>query len=286
MRWYMPSWCGDFRLDSSLDAKSCKLTAVKLTEHEKKLISDFLEKARKKKWTEATDPLIAENEGILLSAPIAEAGPVLAKGVRPSKASITAVKFADGKLEVFEGTDDRTLTQIEKTVKEKEPAAAASVKRPTPSCPQCQPGAIKPATEALLAFLDEKQHRSWAKLRAIEVTGHLSGHRYVLAHRHSPIAQRVGRVCFDLTDSGVVHFHDVTVPPEEEVLAAKLILENREPWLRNEATCLGFTTRGRAFTDVFQNPFGDEMDGVADAVFTKAVGSAFMGIHDALEDLA
>ena len=43
----------------------------------------------------------------------------------------------------------------------------------------------------------------------------------------------------------MLHFHDNSVPPEEEVLAAKLILEHREPWLRNEATCLLQTKDGK-----------------------------------------
>ena len=46
-----------------------------------------------------------------------------------------------------------------------------------------------------------------------------------------------------------------------------LILQNREPWLRNEATCLGLR-----FHRVFKNPFGDHRDGVLDATLTKGVG--------------
>lgn len=78
---------------------------------------------------------------------------------------------------------------------------------------------------------------------------------------------RVGRVCFDLDDGEVVHFHDRTVPPEEEILAAKLVLENREPWLRNEATIFGVKERLR-----FKNPFGDAADGIWDADFTAKTG--------------
>ena len=54
------------------------------------------------------------------------------------------------------------------------------------------------------------------------------------------------------------------MPPEEEVLAAKLILEHREPWLRNEATCLQQTKDGK-WHDLgflrYKNPFGDASDG-------------------------
>jgi hypothetical protein len=64
----------------------------------------------------------------------------------------------------------------------------------------------------------------------------------------------------------VVHFHDRRVPPEEEVLAAKLILEHAEPWLRNEATLWS------AGAMIFKNPFGNGMDGVEDATFTQRIG--------------
>lgn len=148
--------------------------------------------------------------------------------------------------------------------------AAVSLARPTPSCPQCIPGAIEPASEVLLTFLSPSQHALWARQRQILVLGHRSGHRYLLAHRHSERAQYQGRICFDLDDQQVIHFHDSTVPPEEEVLAAKLILEHREDWLRNEATTFGET-------DVrYKNPFGDVSDGVDDAVFSHGYGTALL----------
>lgn len=144
--------------------------------------------------------------------------------------------------------------------------AAATVKRPTPCCPRCIHGSVGPAREVLLAFLDEHEHETWAQDRTLVVEGGLSGHRYLLAHRHTPTARRIGRVCFDLDDEAVVHFHDWTVPPEEEILAAKLILEHREPWLRNEATMF------QGGTDRFKNPFGDINDGVPDSDFVHDLG--------------
>lgn len=81
----------------------------------------------------------------------------------------------------------------------------------------------------------------------------------------------------DLDDGQILHFHDNSVPPEEEVLAAKLILEHREPWLRNEATCLLQTKDGR-WHDLgfmrYKNPFGDITDGRADAAITATFGIA------------
>lgn len=154
-------------------------------------------------------------------------------------------------------------------VTEKKPEKkAATVKRPTSCCPRCLPGSVEAASEVLLEFLDEEQHEMWAEERAIIVHGHMSGHRYLLSHRHGRHAQRAGKICFDIDDGAVLHFHHNSVPPEEEVLAAKLCLEHRENWLRHEASCLG-----GPFDWVFKNPFGDGGDGVPDSQFTGAIGT-------------
>ncbi len=106
------------------------------------------------------------------------------------------------------------------------------------------------------------------------VVGGLSGHRYVIAHRHSEAAIGWGKITFDRDDELVVHYHDVSVPPEEEILAAKLILESRfEPWLRNQATCFQ-----AGFSDVYENPFGDLMEGTVDAAAMTGLGMFAQGL--------
>jgi len=175
---------------------------------------------------------------------------------------------------VVQGKTEETKPEEPKPEAIAKPEAAATVKRHTPCCPSCVSGSIEPATEVLLAFLTEEQHRDWAKKRSIIVEGGLSGCRYRLSHRHSRRAQRDGRICYDLDTDCVVHFHDWTVPPEEEVLAAKLILEHREPWLRNEATMFEAAGSDRK-NMVFKNPFGGIMDGVEDSRITSKIGKVF-----------
>lgn len=265
------------------------------------------------------DVPVGKNEaGFDLDASVWDVGPVLVRAMRgDNPAVLTAVKFDTGGVETAAGTsidlqaladkiaeEERKKTASEKPEKhasdgayrdgekkpkkeapkkeEKKPEAeaAATVKRPTPSCPACIPGSIEPAREVLLSFLTDEQHEEWAKHRRIVVQGHLSGARYLISHRHSPQAQRQGRICYDLDSRAVVHFHDTSVPPEEEVLAAKLILEHREPWLRNEATMLqslgggGWTTG--EYPNVFKNPFGGLSDGTADASFTQGFGLSIL----------
>jgi len=278
---YLPSWNGDMRLVARPGVMfTSDLILTKPTPQELIVVGAFLGIAVKKRWwhgkaPEKGEPYSGKSMELAIDAPLAEASKELIALARPKDRTLTAVKFSHGAMEVVEGASAEALADVEKAVDKakksedpkKEEAKAASVKRPTPSCPQCMPGAIGPASEVLLSFLTPLQHEQWSRERAILVDGHLSGHRYVIAHRHSDIAQRIGRVCFDIDDESVIHFHDWSVPPEEEVLAAKLIMEHTEPWLRNEATCLG----GR-HKDVYKNPFGGGGDGLESAAFADDVG--------------
>jgi hypothetical protein len=274
--WAVPSWNGDFRLVAGDEANTSKLLVMQPTPHELQLLNSFLSKAHKKKWTSEllTDDDVNDTRTILLKAPIAKTGPLLVRATKPADRTLTAVSFKDGRLEVAETGMLETL--VAKAAKDPE-AKAVSVARPTPCCPRCEVGSVDPARDVLLSFLSEEEHADWAAHRAIMVRGGLSGHRYLLAHRHSPTAARLGKICYDLDDHFVLHFHQTEVPPEEEILASKLILEHREPWLRNEATCLMQTKDGRWHDFGFmryKNPFGDITDGRDDAAITATFGIA------------
>jgi hypothetical protein len=272
--WFFPAWNGDFRLVAGEADGTSKLLVMQPTPHERQLIATFMKTARKKKWTkekfDEDDPI--DTRTIDLGAPIDTIGPALVKLTKPADRTLTAVSFKDGHLEVAE---TGSLATIVAKAAGDDDAKAVSVSRPTPCCPKCEPGSIESARDVLLSFLNLQEHMDWADHRAIMVRGGLSGHRYLLAHRHSKTAARLGKICYDLDDHFVLHFHDNSVPPEEEVLAAKLILEHREPWLRNEATVLTQTKDGK-WHDLgfmrYKNPFGDITDGRIDAAITATFG--------------
>lgn len=271
--WYVPAWNGDFRLVAGEDEGTSKLLVMQPTPHEIKLLNGFLSKAHKKKWTSEllSDDDANDTRTIIFKAPITKVGPLLVRATKPADRTLTAISYKGGKLEVAE---TGMLETIIAKVDDKE-AKAVSVARPTPCCPRCEVGSIAPARDVLLSFLSDEEHADWSQHRAIMVRGGLSGHRYLLAHRKSPTAAKLGKICYDLDDHFVLHFHASDVPPEEEVLAAKLILEHREPWLRNEATVLQEARDGR-WVDLgfsrYKNPFGDASDGRPDAVVTAVIG--------------
>lgn len=266
MNWYIPSYNGDFRLTPD-DANTTLLTVEKPTPFEKKLLNLFVKDAYDADWIDETPDDF--EKPIMLKAPFDQVAPVLVSRTTPARTTLTAVKFADGHLEVCES---REVSKLAKKAKSEEAVAAVSVKRPTPSCPQCEPGSVAPAREVLLQFLDEQQHRDWAEHRAITVEGGDSGNTYLIAHRHSLIARRIGRIAMDCSDHAVMHFFDWSVPPEEEVLAAALILESREHWLRNEAT--------KMHGHRYKNPFGDKWEGFDESVVLGTLGTLARFVED------
>lgn len=286
MKFYIPSWNGDFRLED--DGKGgATLVVHDPTLREQKIVAEFLRRAGEKGWRRDLEARVSETgkSEIALTASLAKAAKILLELAQPKKQTLTAISFSDGKLSVVEGADKAAIDKIADVVEEakatedpEKPAKAASVKRPTPCCPDCEVGSVAPATEVLLSFLNAEEHASWARERAIVVTGGLTGHRYVLAHRQSEIAAFNTKICFDLDDRRILHFHDNSVPPEEEVLAAKLILEHREPWLRNEATLLYDGGNNGGGDMKFKNPFGDLSDGVETAFFVSEIGRLFRSL--------
>lgn len=296
--WYSPSFSGDFRFTPHPDDPSAtELWVSKPTPAERKQLLTLFDAALERGWVHRTHRPDFEaaarsrvfRKRLVLGASLEEVGPVVTSILRPGRAVLTAVRFKNGQIEVCETsapkksrepTEPLALPAKEETepnpeatalAKKPDAVAAATVKRPTPCCPPCYVDATPPATQALIAFMDEEQHAMWAKERCLLVRGGLSGHRYLIAHRNSPLAAQWTHIAHDLEDRGTLHFHDWLVPPEEEVLAAMLILGSKaEPWLRNEATTF-FSTDVR-----FKNPFGNAGDGVMDSVFTTSVGYSLM----------
>lgn len=296
MRWYLPSWNGDIRAEQAPDWEDrTRITIIEPTTDELLTLGRLEHQFREKGWYDQDAALWtpvsdrrrkgAKRQEVIIDAPLNDVAPLMVQNYKPGKQTLTAVVYRDGEVETVDGTQgSEALAEVADKAVEKKAKKAATVKRATPCCPQCELGSVEPASEVLLDFLDEREHQTWSDDRRIVVRGNRTGHRYLIAHRNSPTAVRLGRVCFDLDDRTVLHFHDNSVPPEEEVLGVKLVLEHREHWLRNEATAIqgSFDRAGNEDLNdeprqVFDNPFGDHLDGVADAAIVQTVGSVIMG---------
>ena len=268
--WSHPSWCGDFRIEAKEgDETRCTLTVIDPTPGELDRLGRFLVKARESKWV-ANSAIGITPEGttvLEIAAPVAEAGCALAARNSPrgeKRGLLTAVRSVGGTIEVaVRGCDEALLVNgldpktEEPLPPEKQPVAAVTVRRPTLCCPTPIPGPDARASDVLCAFSTEDQWRDWVLDGRLVCRGNLTGHRYEILHRHHPLARKRGKITFDLEDQHIVHCYDWSVPPAEEVLEVKLILEHRENWIRNRSGYFGpnprfinpFVPMNRQFTD-------------------------------------
>lgn len=233
--WAIPSWSGDFRIEPDPDdAGRSILSVTKPTVAETEALKRFEKKAVAAGWTEAAK--IHEREKTVLVAPVEVVGAAMMKvlGLSRRKGILTAFAFADGKVKTTEIVDEAELPKWARVQREEGATAAATVSRPTLSCPECtdRPADERAACDVLWEFLDAEQRREWIARRAITVFGGRSGHCYRVAARYTAEARRAGRCTIDLDDRTVLHAYKWDVPAEEEVLTIKILLEHREEWIR------------------------------------------------------
>jgi len=285
-KWYFPSWSGDYRLEA--EGEACTLTVVDPTPSELEQLDEFLGKARERGWIRPSCGIADKGETCLrLTATVDDAGHVLL-GDRYGKARLTAVRSEAGKVSILSAVEQQPNTTATPPAPEEAAAAAdtkepndkskkkgkgedaVTVRRPTLCCPTPVPGPDVRASEVLRAFCTPQQWQDWMQKGFLHCRGGLTGRLYRVVHRHNPLAQRQGKIVYDIEGGHVLHAYDWSVPPAEEALTMKLVLEHRENWIRNRS---GNYIDG---DENFHNPFvGDNeqgLDGTWDASFMTSFG--------------
>jgi hypothetical protein len=271
-RWSYPSWCGDFTLEAESDGSVLVVTDP--TASEVAMLLDFFNRILKRGWIASVPGISSHGESrVAIKAPLHEAAARLLKQKGKARPGIlTAVKSIMGAVTAVKGDGE----PLEKELAKPEAADAVTVRRPTPSCPDCLVGLEDRASRVLARFLTRRQREEWERDGVLHCVGGRTGHLYRVAHRRSPLAAAQGRPAFDETDGVVVHCHDRSVPAAEEVLAIKLTLEHAEEWLRNAS---GVQAEGSRH--VLETPFmpSDEQgrDGVADTMITNLLTGGLVG---------
>jgi len=260
--WFHPEWSGDFRLESD-GADKCVLTVVSPTPAEIERLGAFLKKARSKDWIDQHIGFVPNGTiKIPVNAPLLKAGRILL-GKKPV-GTLTAVVSEKGEVRaVTDGDADK----VEKEASKPDAKAATTVSRPTLCCPLCHTVEDVRASEVLREFCTPRQLASWERDGVLHCYGNLSGRRYEVAHRHQADAVKRGKVIFDTEGGYVLHAHASNLPPAEEALTMKLVLEHAEDWVRNPSGC------SHEDGPIYDNPFGmGAGDGVADAAFMSSFG--------------
>jgi hypothetical protein len=236
MEWYLPSFYGDIKLTdrSTGDDQKISLSWEHLSPSEKKALADLHDKAVRKRWVLQTEPEFSADTGnLVLSAKLGEVEKILAKALRPGRKFVSAVKFANGKLEEVSSADLKDVAS-----EDKKKATGVTVTKPTRGCPVPRLGqADLKARKVLFEFLTDDQMDDFEDHQQFVSTGAGTGHKYMVTSRNAPLklSKYEGRQLYDLVDrrSFCIH-HDGFVPAAEEMLTLHLMLQfpRHEAYLR------------------------------------------------------
>lgn len=255
--WFVPTWCGDFRLEAAgKDGKGSVLTVEDPTEKDRDKLAPFLATCKERGWMKRMPNIKLIGKTVVrLAVSVAEAGPALVTDVHPGEAVWTAVRFEKGTVEVVDGTGEKVLydatgqaqaqdvddTKAEEPKKRRgrprkepkergSPTAAASVRAPRRGCPPPSPAARR-ASEVLRTFSTASQWESWQRTASMRLVGGTSGNSYLLFHRDVAHRKDMGHTLVDVRSGREICAWDDSVPAEEEALSLKLAVEHRERWL-------------------------------------------------------
>lgn len=203
--------------------------------------------AKKKGWVEKSFGDLYRPGTVELGAPIDKVARFLGKQLKPSRKVVSAIKFADGRVqEILEA--DFQVTKLAPAPKretglalvEEEPTKAVSVAVPTKGCPEPDFNATDVRARAvLMAFLSPEQRSDFLKYNRFVTFGATTGHRYMVISRHNreALARFGGRGLYDIDEESPICVHDYMVPAAEEMLALHMLvsLPGHEHYVRTLA---------------------------------------------------
>jgi hypothetical protein len=257
--WLVPSFYGDIRLEAT-GPKTTKMIVEKATPREKAALHAFQKYALKKKWVTADSALAialaaGPTPGVELrgeiEAAIVDVAERIAKTLKPGRKVLSAVKFADGKLQEFPHyayDEDAPAAPAPAPYREPDPPAkTASPPAPVPPAKTAVKGDIVPAKavtvakpkvgcpapdfvraeikarEVLFAFLSPEQAEDWTKYNRFVSVGATTGHRYMVTSRHAKTSLGLySRSLYDLDEQRPLCVHDWSIPAAEEALTLHL----------------------------------------------------------------
>lgn len=225
LRWYLPTFYGDIRLEAAKESGTT-LIYEKLSPSEVEAMLSLRERAvrpkwGRKPWASLSDFPVPSEQGsgeIRLDAPIEDVQKLLSKALKPGRVLVTAVRFAGG---AVEEKREASLAPYRKEGETTEPPSAPPLneqkaevtKTPSPittavtvaapvlgcPAPDFAQADIR-ATRVLEAFLLDDQLEDFRRYGQFVSLGHETGHRYLITSRNARgrLAAAGGRSLYDL----------------------------------------------------------------------------------------
>ena len=211
MKTYLISHFGDINFEAENE------TVTKITWHD---LTPAEREALRRVFSVHKGKFKEEKGEACLGAPIEKVHNTLAKSLK--KRPITAIKMANGKLELSQDLPDL------QTLVKKEAKAAVTTERPRRGdCPMPSPTVRKEliARNVLKVFLTPRQLADLETNNAFVSKGCDSGRDYMILNRWHPQVGTFGRI-YDVGKGEVVcRIYDLNMPPAEEMLSLKLAIE-------------------------------------------------------------
>ena len=217
MKAYFPSTFGDINIEQ--DNKNVILSTVNLTVHEEETLKEIIKKFYHEKAKEP--PTEYENTKIILSnTKLEDVHKFMIKKLKKNKATLTAIKLKDGKLELV----DEIKSEHEEKAK-----SAVTTEKPRRGCPMPNITTQKEirAQTVLKEFLTEQQIEDFNKHKSFVSIGNHTHHPYLILTRWNPKIEKFGQV-FDLVDKKIICTSSREIPPSEECLSFKISIELNE----------------------------------------------------------
>jgi hypothetical protein len=204
MKIYVPSYLGDISLEAM--GEKSKIIYKNVTAGEKSGLEKFL------KIYHLDVAAAGESE---IPEEINKAHKKFIRIFKRGRPTINAVKLKDGKIEIVQNFP-------------KDAEAGVTMEKPPKGCPMpVWEKAELQAQEVLRVFLNPQQWADFEQHRSFVCHGNYTGHPYLLTSRWNPLCQTMG-VLHSLAEHRRICAGMDTVPPAEELLAFKIMIECNE----------------------------------------------------------
>ncbi len=211
MKIYFTAMYGDISIESNIQNKTVAIKTTDLSMGEKELLKEIL-----KEYDVFPEEGLENKSFVINNKKIEDVYKFMKGKLKKDRPTLTAIKYKDGRIECVE------------ELKEVEAETAAVVEKPEKGCPM--PVVLRSeirASNVLKEFLSEKQLADFNKYLQFVSIGNCSKKPYLVTSRWSELVEKYGQL-YDIVEKRVICADCIEIPPSEELLSLKLMIEFKE----------------------------------------------------------
>lgn len=214
MKIYFTATYGDISVELNKEDKTVILKTTDLSEGEKDILREIL-----KEYNIFPEEGFENKSFVIDNKKIEDVYKFIKKKLKKDRPTLTAIKYVDGRIECVEELDKGLAEKTE---------TGAVVERPRKGCPM--PVILRSeirASKVLGEFLSNKQMTDFNKYLQFVSIGNCSKKPYLVTSRWSERVTEYGQL-YDIVEKRVICANCMEIPPSEELLSLKLMIEFKE----------------------------------------------------------